>query len=116
MHEVALSQQVARIAARAASGRRVVAVHVEVGHLRQVVADALVQAWRATTGRTPLAGADLVVTSVPAVVRCDACGTTVTLTTEVRFDCARCGATHTTVVAGEEFRVTAIDVDDEEGI
>lgn len=113
VHEVALSQQLARMVTRAASGRRVVAVHVEVGHLRQVVPEALHHAWRATTQRTPLASARLVTTAIPAVVRCGSCGADTTLADEPRFDCSACGGTRTTVVAGEEFRLTAIDVDDE---
>lgn len=112
MHELALAQQVARIAARAAAGRRVRAVHVEVGHLRQVVPEALRHAWVATVNRTPLAAAELRVASVPAVVRCGACDAETTLAEVPRFDCGSCGSRHTRVVRGEEFRVTAIDVDD----
>lgn len=112
VHEVALSQQLARIASRAASGRRILAVHVEVGHLRQVLPQALLHAWSATTNRTPLAASELVVTAIPAVVLCGDCAEETELFDELRFDCTACGGTNTAVVRGEEFRVTAIDVDD----
>lgn len=112
MHELALSRQVARIVSRAAAGRRVVTVHVLVGHLRQVVPEAFDHAWHATVRRTDLASAELVITAVPAVVACDACGAETVLGAEPRFDCGACGGTATRVVRGEEFRVSAIDVDD----
>lgn len=112
MHELALSQQIARIVTRAAAGRRVAAVHLEVGHLRQVVPEALEHAWSATVNRTPLALARLVVTPVPAVVRCADCHAETMLTGDLSFACRPCGSRATRVVRGEEFRVTAIDVDD----
>ena len=41
MHAVALSRQLARIVSRNAAGREVLEVELEVGHLRQVVPEAL---------------------------------------------------------------------------
>nr|NLI51080.1 hydrogenase maturation nickel metallochaperone HypA [Propionibacterium sp.] len=111
MHEVALSRQIARIVERAAAGRRVTRVEVEVGQLRQVVPEALRYAWTFVVAGTPLASAGLVVTAVPATVRCAACGAEATLDAEVRFDCGACGAPGATLVRGEEFRVCTIDVD-----
>lgn len=113
MHELALSQQVARLVTRAAAGRRVAAVHLEVGHLRQVTPEALEHAWVATVNRTPLASARLVVTAVPAAVLCADCHAETVLAGVPRFDCGACGSHDTRVVRGEEFRLTAIDVDDD---
>ena len=41
MHELSIADAVVRIASRHAGGRRVAKVEVQVGHLRQVVPDAL---------------------------------------------------------------------------
>lgn len=112
MHEVALSRQVARIVTRAAAGRRVTRVEVEVGQLRQVVPAVLEYAWTFVVAGTPLASARLAVTAVPVTVRCGACGAESLLGDEVRFDCRACGAPGGTLIRGEEFRVCSIDVDE----
>lgn len=52
MHEVALSRQLARIVSRNAAGREVLEVELEVGHLRQVVPEALHFAWSAVRKNT----------------------------------------------------------------
>ena len=45
MHELAIADALLRIALRHAEGRRIESVEVKVGHLRQVVPDALTFAW-----------------------------------------------------------------------
>lgn len=111
MHEVALARSVARIAQRAAAGRRVLTVSLDVGVLRQVVPEALQFAWRATSRSVPaLQGARLEVRTIPARITCRECGSTTPIGEDLVFACATCGSTGCDVAAGNEFTLTSIDV------
>jgi hydrogenase nickel incorporation protein HypA/HybF len=113
MHELAIAESLAAIAERHAAGRPVTRVEVTVGHLRQVVPDALAFAFMLVTEGTVLDGAELVLEEVPAEGRCRRCGT------EDRLDafplsCRACGGWDVEVTAGEELRVESLDLDEEE--
>ena len=109
MHELALCGSIADIVTRHAAGRRVDAVRVRVGQLRQVVPETLEYCWRLVVAETPLAGCRLVVDRVPARLLCDRCGEEHELGTEFRFACD-CGSTAMTAVSGDEFSVASVDV------
>src|SRR3954451_15470198 len=113
MHELSLAQAVVAIATEHAAGRRVVKVELKVGHLRQVVPSALSFAFELVAQGTPVEGAELVMTVVPATVRCRSCGE------ESELDdwpllCGRCGSADVAVVAGEELSVESLDVEEQE--
>lgn len=110
MHEVSLCRSLAAAVGRAAGDRRVEAVHVTVGQLRQVVPEAMSHAWVFVVRDTFLDGAELHLTSVPAVLACDACGVSDALGPELGFSCHTCGSDRTHLISGEEFTLTAIDV------
>ena len=112
MHELALADSIVRIASAHARGRRVRSVAVAAGALRQVVPSALALAFALLAEGTPLAGAELRVRSVPAVVRCRACG----VASEQHgfpLACRACGALDVEVTAGEELLVEELEVDAE---
>ncbi|APT91312.1 hypothetical protein CSPHI_10225 [Corynebacterium sphenisci DSM 44792] len=106
MHEVALSMQMARIVARAADNRKVMAVRVEIGALRQVVPASLAHAWRFAVAGSNLADAELEMIHRPARVRCPAGHLT---EPAPGFRCAECGAPGD-VAQGLEFRVIDIEI------
>lgn len=113
MHELAIAEAIVRIAADHARGRRVHAVHVAAGHLRQVVPGALALAFELVAEGTPVEGAELELREVPAVVRCRGCGT------ESEQDgfplvCRACGGADVEVTAGEELLVEALEIADVE--
>ncbi|WP_308534588.1 hydrogenase maturation nickel metallochaperone HypA [uncultured Mobiluncus sp.] len=110
MHEVALSQQLARVVARGAAGREVLSVQVEVGHLRQVVPEALRFAWSAVRKNTLRGPAELQITEIPAVVVCRECQAKTQLGEYLDFRCAQCSSRDVQTISGEEFRVVSIDV------
>jgi hydrogenase nickel incorporation protein HypA/HybF len=112
VHEVSLSRQLAAAVVRAAAGRRVDAVHVVVGQLRQVVPAALHHAWAFVVRGTVLDAAVLHLDHVPAVLTCDDCGSSTRLGPELGFDCRGCGSRHTHLTGGEEFVLASIDVHD----
>ena len=109
MHELALCGSIADIVTRHAAGRRVDAVRVRVGQLRQVVPDTLEYCWQVVVAESPLAGCRLLVERIPARLACERCGAEHEMGTEFRFACD-CGSTAVTVVAGEEFSVASVDV------
>jgi len=112
MHELALADAIVTVCCDNARGRRVVRVELEVGRLRQVVADALSFAFDLVARGTPAEGAELEIADVPVRVRCRECRV------EAQVDafplaCARCGGLHVDVTAGEEFHVVALELEDE---
>lgn len=116
MHELSLCRSIAGIATRAADGRRVERVQLDVGHLRQVVPETLVYCWGVVCEQTPqLAGSRLDVTSIPAVLDCRRCGAETTLTGLPIIVCSACGTNDVAVRSGEEFLVRSMDVATTEG-
>lgn len=112
MHELAIADSIVRIAGAHARGRRVHAVHVAVGHLRQVVPDSLAFAFELVADGTPVAGARLELRVVPAVARCRACGAE-SVQEAFPLACRACGAFDVEVVAGEELTVEELEIDEE---
>jgi hydrogenase nickel incorporation protein HypA/HybF len=110
LHEVSLCRSLASAVSRAARGRQVEAIHVDVGQLRQVVPEAMLHAWTFVVRDTALHGAQLRLNSIPAVLACQDCETRSELGPELGFACHSCGSSHTQLVSGEEFTLTAIDV------
>lgn len=109
MHELSICQSIVGAVERHAAGRPVRAVHLTVGALRQIVPDTLAYCWSLVNEDTPLAGSELVVEQVPAAFRCTPCDRTQTLT-EMLLVCETCGGSDLTIVAGEEFLITTLDL------
>jgi hydrogenase nickel incorporation protein HypA/HybF len=109
VHELSVCQAIADHVARHASGRKVSRVDVRIGHLRQVVPDALQFGWLVLTDGTELDGCQLGVDHVPATVDCDVCGATSTLDIPV-LACASCGSPSVVLVTGEEFQVVSLEL------
>lgn len=112
MHELAIADAVVQIAADHARGRRVHAVHVVAGALRQVVPDALAFAFELVARGTPAEGAVLELRVVPASVRCRACGAR-SEQDDFPLRCRACGAFDVQVVGGEELTVEELELEDE---
>jgi hydrogenase nickel incorporation protein HypA/HybF len=112
MHELAIADAIVAIAGKHAAGRRVLAVDVKVGALRQVVPDALEFAFELSVQGSRLEGAELRIESVRARGRCFGCGATSELG-EFPFACADCGSADLELMGGEELLVESIEVDDE---
>jgi hydrogenase nickel incorporation protein HypA/HybF len=112
MHELAIAAAVIEIAGAHAAGRTVSAVHVQVGHLRQVVPSALELSFELASAGTPVEGARLEIEQVPVVGACAACGRESTLD---RFPlaCGGCGSLDVAVIRGEELLVDSLELDDE---
>ena len=114
MHELSIADSVVRIASRHADGRRVTRVELRVGHLRQVVPDALEFAFGLVAEGTPVEGAELAMEEVPATVRCESCGAHTGLEA-FPAQCRACGSLSVEVTGGDELLVDALELEERTG-
>jgi hydrogenase nickel incorporation protein HypA/HybF len=109
VHELSLCDAIVGKAAKHAGGRTVKQVTVRIGHLRQVVPDALQFSWEVVTDSTDLKGAELVIEQVPAVVECTECGERTTLDLPI-LACGSCQSLEVKLISGEEFLVVSMEL------
>ncbi len=108
MHELSICTSIAAIVGDHAAGRTVEEVHLDIGHLRQVVPETLEYSWELVVDGTPLAGSRLVVNHVPATIECRSCSASTTIDAPV-FRCA-CGSTEVDVTSGDELLVRSLEL------
>ena len=84
-------------------------VTVRIGHLRQVVPDALQFGWEVLTEGTELKGCELLIEQVPATVKCQKCDGETTLDMPILM-CGSCESFDVTLLSGEEFLIVSMDV------
>ncbi|MCL2653853.1 MAG: hydrogenase maturation nickel metallochaperone HypA [Propionibacteriaceae bacterium] len=111
MHELSLCRSIETIVLRAAGGRRVGIIEIDVGDLRQVVPSTLEYCWGLVVAETALAGSRLEVNHIPAVLECEDCEHKTTLDDLPIMKCESCGSQNVRVVSGEEFMVAAIQLE-----
>jgi len=123
MHELALSRAIVDAARRHAGGRRVTAVHVRLGALRQAVPGSLSFYFEVVAAESECAGARLELEPVAALLRCVECGREWdpeppplaehegALPPLPVFSCPACGAAGEEL-AGNELEVAWIEVEE----
>lgn len=111
MHELSICNAIVNTASKHADGHSVSQVTVQIGHLRQVVPDALQFSWQVVSDATPLEDAALVIEQVPAVVKCASCGGRTTLDLPI-LACAHCEGFDVKLISGEELVVVSIELVD----
>ena len=97
---------------KACPGARVLEVRLRVGALAAVVEDSLQFCWGIATDGSELAGARLVVNTVPVTVHCAACGKGGVLESLQHFRCPNCGAPATDVRSGRELEIESVEIED----
>ncbi len=112
MHELSVCGAIADAVLERAGGRRVVSVQLQVGHLRQLVPASLEFCWSILSEGGALAGSTLDIDHVPAVIECGECGRRTQLDTPLMV-CPGCSSGLVEVVAGREFLITSIELQDE---
>lgn len=110
MHELSLCKSIFTIVDRAASGRPVSVVHLQVGKLRQVVPDSLRYCWTLISESTNLDGSILDIDPIDITLNCADCSAISSVEHELILLCSRCGSTMVTVATGEEFFLTSLDL------
>lgn len=91
---------------------RVRALHLRVGPLAGVVAEALRFSFDVAAAGTEIAGARLDITAVPLVAWCDRCRAERAIVTAEGLRCPACGAPTPRIVTGRELEFSALEVDD----
>jgi hydrogenase nickel incorporation protein HypA/HybF len=116
MHELSIAYNIVHIAEQAATEaqvERVTAVHLQVGALSGVVADALRFSYDLATQDTCLAGSDLKITELPVIIYCAVCQQEQTLPSIQLFCCPECNTPSLDIRQGKELDLIGIEVDDE---
>lgn len=112
MHELSIAHNIVNIASTAAAeagADEISAVHVRIGVLAGVVADALRFSFAIAAEGTPLANAELIIEEVPVVVFCPDCNTEVTLPNPRLFRCPHCGRPCGQIIHGRELELVALE-------
>ena len=110
MHELSLCQAIAGVVKPHAAGRRIDVVRVQVGALRQVVPESLSFCWSLVRDHEDMPDAELELEFVTAEVACRSCGRQSQIASRFSVCCPQCDSADVTVVRGEEFLVTSVDV------
>jgi len=108
MHELGITQEIVTIAAEKAGSRKVRRVVVEIGRLTAVLPDAVRFCFDVCTEGTSVEGAKLEIVEISGRGRCKACRAEQLL--ERPFGICACGHTDFDWLAGEELRVTTVEV------
>lgn len=115
MHELSIAMSIVDMAQEEAERRDVTidAVHLELGPLSGVVAEALLFSYEIACSGTRLEGSRLVIKDVPIEVYCPSCKAQRTLASMQWFCCPECGTPTSEVIHGKELLITALEVRDE---
>jgi hydrogenase nickel incorporation protein HypA/HybF len=112
MHELSIAHNLVELASTAALDAgvsQVSAVHLRLGLLAGVVPEALEFGFEIAAQGTPLAGAQLLIETVPVMVYCSACHETVLLANIQYFYCPVCGEPTSQIVQGRELELVALE-------
>ena len=113
MHEFAITENLLEVAlrhARDAGATRVTDLYLVIGRLSAVVDDSVQFYWDFVSRGTPAEGSRLHFRRTPVEMRCAACDATYAPPGE-DLSCPSCAGVRVRVVAGDEFRLEAIDVE-----
>lgn len=118
MHELAVTTSILDLAlqhAEAAHASRITDVYLVIGQLSSMIDDSVQFYWDIISQDTAAEGSHLHFRRIPAEFQCQTCHTRYPLRGD-DFTCPACGSAAVHVVAGEEFYLEAIDVDEKEPI
>ena len=115
MHELSLSSAVLATTLKHADGRRVSAINLRIGRLRQVIPDSLEFYFEFVSRETVCEGARLEMEVIDARLRCRPCRTEWAIEIPA-FRCPTCGGSEVEIASGDEFEVESIEVEEAECI
>lgn len=111
MHETALMQNMLAIVDKVIEEQHVKKVNsitLSVGKLSNALPDALSFAFEALIADTPLKDCRLILKDLPAMAKCEACGTE-NILNDFPFICPKCGGRFYTITQGEDIFIESID-------
>jgi hydrogenase nickel incorporation protein HypA/HybF len=108
VHELAITEGVVDAVLARLPGQRITCVKLEIGALSGVVADSVRFCFDLVAEGTSLEGAKLEIAQPPAVCHCRICASD--FEPVVPFAICPCGSADVTVLAGEELKITSVQV------
>jgi hydrogenase nickel incorporation protein HypA/HybF len=113
MHELSITESILEIALRhtaEADAKKITDIHLVIGKLSSIVDDSVQFYWDIVSDGTAAQGAVLHFRRVRIEILCKACGERYH-PEELDLACPACGSRDVRIVAGEEFRMEAIEVE-----
>ena len=110
MHELGITRNIVAIVADAAQGRRVTRIHLEVGKLSGIMAQAIAFCFEVVCKESPIDGAALSIHEVEGRARCRACDAEFAMPT--LFTPCGCGSRDLVRTAGEELKITTMELEE----
>lgn len=113
MHELSIAMSIVDMASEEAErhgSSRVDAVHLRLGRLSGVVAEALLASYDLACEQTALEGSRLLIEDVPVVIYCPTCQANRAVSALHLLACATCGTPSAEVVHGREIEVVALEL------
>jgi len=113
MHELAVTESILEITLRhaeQANARRVTDIHLVLGDLASIVDDSVQFYWDMISKDTLAEGSTLHFRRIEALMKCQDCGERYK-PGDGQLRCPKCEGGRVRVIAGEEFRLEAIEVD-----
>jgi len=114
MHELSITQSILEIALRhgvQAQATKITDLHLIIGQLSSVVDDSVQFYWDMIAKDTLAEGSTLHFTRIPARLECQECGQTYTLEDSQLEGCPACESTKVKVIAGKEFQLESIEIE-----
>ncbi|MEO2107540.1 MAG: hydrogenase maturation nickel metallochaperone HypA [Actinomycetota bacterium] len=114
MHELSIASAVAREVTDQLGDQtaQVRTVRLDVGRLSGIVTDALAYGWTFVRQDTPLADADLEITSVDVTIRCQPCGNVARAVGFEGFVCVECGTPSADFLSGTDLMIRGVVLTD----
>lgn len=113
MHEMGVIQNVLRItedAAEKGNAKKILKIHIRMGEYSDVVPEILREYFEIAAKGTVAEGAEIVLSRVPAVMRCRTCHWEGPVK-HGHVVCADCGSTDLTLISGREFIVESLEAE-----
>ncbi len=114
MHELPITQSIVEIAVRHgehANAIRVTDIYLVIGQLSSVIDDSVLFYWDIISNNTICEGARVHFRRIPAELLCLDCNHSFTIPDGLT-PCTKCGSTLVKIIAGKEFRLDSIEIED----
>jgi hydrogenase nickel incorporation protein HypA/HybF len=115
VHELSVALSLVDLACEAATRLavpRIDVVHVTIGPLAGIVADALRFSFDLAAAGTPVEGAELRIEDAPLIAFCAVCAEEKAIASPQHLRCPTCGATTPDVRSGRDLQLVAVEVPD----
>jgi hydrogenase nickel incorporation protein HypA/HybF len=111
MHELSIAHSIIEIVVKEMSKNRLTRVDtvtLRVGEMTQILPESLLFGFECLTQETPIAGANLVIESIPARGYCKSCDNEFDFKGWL-FSCSLCGEARIDIISGKELDIVSID-------